>query len=67
MLDSKGQAVALVIGVDKLLGLTEDRVEIDWKRVRFERRDTEAAFVTSLSKDELLALAKFNAPKRQAD
>lgn len=67
MLDSKGQAVALIIGVDKLLGLTEDRVEIDWKQVRFERRDTEAAFVTSLSKDELRGLAKFSAPKRQAD
>lgn len=67
MLDSKGQVVALVIGVDKLLGLTEDRVEIDWKQVRFERRDAEAAFVTSLSKDELLGLAKFSGPKRQPD
>lgn len=64
--DRNGQVVALVVGIDKLLGLAEDRVEIEWKQVRFERRDdAEAGFVTPLSKDELRGLARFTEPKRQ--
>lgn len=65
VLDRNGQVIALIVGIDKLLGLTEDRIEIEWKQVRFERRDNVASFVTSLSKDDLRGLAKFNDPKRQ--
>jgi sporulation protein YlmC with PRC-barrel domain len=65
ILDRDGQVVGLVIGVDKLLGLTEDRVEIEWKQVRFERKDAVVSFVTPLTKDELRGLAKFTEPRRQ--
>lgn len=65
VLDRDGRVVALVIGIDKLLGLAEDRVEIDWKQVRFERKDAVVSFITQLSKDELRDQAKFTAPKRQ--
>jgi hypothetical protein len=65
VLDREGKVVALVIGIDKLFGLAEDHVEIDWKQVRFERKDAVASFVTPLTKDELRSQAKFTAPKRQ--
>ncbi|WP_185973588.1 PRC-barrel domain-containing protein [Ferrovibrio terrae] len=65
ILDRDGQAVGVVVGVDKMLGLAEDRVEIEWKQVRFERRDSVVSFVTPLSREELLAMAKFSPPKRQ--
>ena len=65
ILDRDGQVIALVVGIDKLLGLAEDRVEIEWKQVRFERRDAEVGFITALSKDELRGQAKFRPPKRQ--
>ncbi|MFN3398788.1 MAG: PRC-barrel domain-containing protein [Ferrovibrio sp.] len=65
ILDRDGRAVGLVIGVEKMLGLAEDRVEIEWKQVRFERRDTVASFVTSLTKENLRGLAKFTEPKRK--
>jgi hypothetical protein len=65
VLDRNGQVVALVVGIDKLLGLTEEHIEIDWKQVRFERRDAVAGFVTSLSKEELRGLARFTEPKRR--
>lgn len=64
ILDRDGRVVALVIGVDKLLGLTEDRVEIDWKQVRFQRNDAVVSFVTTMTKDELRDQAKFSPPKR---
>lgn len=65
VLDRDGRAVSLVISVEKMLGLAEDHIEIEWKQVRFERKDTVAAFVTPLSKNELRGLAKFTPPKRQ--
>lgn len=65
LLDRDGRVVSLIIGIDKLLGLAEDRVEIEWKQVRFERKDAVVSFVTPLSKDELRGLAKFIEPKRQ--
>lgn len=65
VIDRDGRVVALVIGVDKLLGLAEDHVEIEWKQVRFERKDATVSFVTSLSKEELRGKAKFTEPKRQ--
>lgn len=65
ILDRDGQVVGLIIGVDKLLGLAEDHVEIGWKQVRFERKDSVVSFVTSLTKDELRGLAKFSEPKRR--
>lgn len=65
ILDRDGQAVGVVIGVDKMLGLAEDRVEIEWKQVRFERKDSVVSFVTSLSREELRGMAKFSPPKRQ--
>lgn len=65
ILDRDGRVVALVIGIDKLLGLAEDRIEIEWKRVRFDRKDAVVSFVTPLSKDELRGQAKFSPPKRQ--
>ncbi|WP_341897410.1 PRC-barrel domain-containing protein [Ferrovibrio terrae] len=65
VLDRDGRVVALVVGIDKLLGLAEDRVEIDWKQVRFERKDAVVSFITQLSKDELRGQAKFSEPKRQ--
>jgi hypothetical protein len=64
ILDRDGQAVGLIVGVDKMLGLAEDRVEIEWKQVRFERKDAVASFVTPLTKDDLRGLAKFTEPKR---
>jgi len=65
ILDRDGRAVALVIGVDRLLGLVEQKIEVEWKYVRFERRDADVAFVTPFGKDELRAQAKFVPPKRQ--
>lgn len=65
ILDRDGRAVGLVIGVEKMLGLAEDHIEIEWKQVRFERKDAVASFVTPLTKDELRGLAKFTEPKRQ--
>lgn len=65
ILDRDGRAVSLIIGVDKLLGLAEDRIELEWKYVRFERKDTVVAFVTPFGKDELRAQAKFVPPKKQ--
>lgn len=65
ILDREGRTVSLIIGVDKLLGLAEDKIELEWKYVRFERKDTDVAFVTPLGKDELRAQAKFVPPKRQ--
>lgn len=60
-----GKVVGLVVGVDKLFGLAEDHIEIDWEQVRFERNDAVVNFVTSLTKEELRGLAKFTAPRRQ--
>jgi hypothetical protein len=65
ILDRDGRVVGLVIGVDKLLGLAEDRVEIEWKQVRFERKDAVVSFITPLTRDELRGLAKYTEPKRQ--
>ena len=65
VLDRDGRVVALVIGIDKLLGLAEDRIELDWEQVRFERKDAVVSFVTPLNKDELRGQAKFSPPKRQ--
>lgn len=65
ILDREGRAVSLIVGVDKLLGLAEDKIEVEWKYVRFERTDTAVAFVTPFGKDELRAQAKFVPPKRQ--
>lgn len=65
IMDREGHVISLIIGVDKLLGLAEDKVEIEWKQVRFERKDADASFITALSKDELRGLAKFTPPKRQ--
>lgn len=65
ILDREGRAVALIIGVDKLLGLAEDKIELGWQHLRFERRDADVAFVTPLNKDELRTQAKFVPPKRQ--
>lgn len=64
VIDREGQVIGLVVGVDKLLGLSQDRVEIDWKQVRFARRDAVVSFITPLSKDELRGQAKFSPPKR---
>jgi sporulation protein YlmC with PRC-barrel domain len=65
ILDRDGQAVGVVVGIDKMLGLAEDRVEIEWKQVRFERKDAVVTFVTPLSREELRGMAKFSPPKRQ--
>lgn len=65
ILDRDGRVIGLVIGVDKMLGLAEDHVEVEWKQVRFERKDAVASFVTPLTKDELRGLAKFTEPKRK--
>lgn len=65
ILDRDGRAVSVVIGIDKLLGLAEDKIEVEWKYVRLERKDAAVAFVTPLGKDELRAQAKFVPPKRQ--
>lgn len=65
ILDRDGQAVGLVVGVDQLFGLAEDRFEIEWKQVRFERKDEVVSFVTPLSREELRGMAKFTPPKRQ--
>lgn len=65
ILDREGRVVGLVVGVDKMLGLAEDHVEVEWKQVRFERKDTVGVFVTPLTKDDLRGLAKFTEPKRK--
>lgn len=65
ILDREGRVVGLVIGVDKMLGLAEDHIEIEWKQVRFEGKDAVASFVTPLTKEDLRGLAKFTEPKRQ--
>lgn len=64
ILDREGRVVGLVIGVEKLLGLAEDHVQVDWQQVRFERRDAVVSFITPLTKTDLRGLAKFNAPER---
>jgi len=64
ILDREGRVVGLVIGVEKMLGLAEDHVQVDWKQVRFERRDAVVSFITPLTKNDLRGLAKFTAPKR---
>jgi hypothetical protein len=65
ILDRDGRTVGLVIGVEKMLGLAEDHVEVEWKQVRFERKASVVRFITSLTKEELRSLAKFNEPKRK--
>lgn len=65
LLDQQGQALALIIGVNKLFGLSQEHIELPWDKVRLERKDAAVGFVTPLSKDELNALAKFSPPKRQ--
>jgi hypothetical protein len=65
IVDRKGQVIALVVGVDKLLGLAEDRIEVEWAQVRIQHGDTSASFVTALGKDDLRHLAKFTEPKRK--
>ncbi len=65
ILDRDGRTVGLVIGVEKMLGLAEDHVEVEWKQVRFERKDSVVSFITPLTKDELRGLAKFTEPKRK--
>jgi len=65
VVDRKGQVIALVVGVDKLLGLAEDWIEIEWAQVRVQHSDASASFVTALSKDDLRHLAKFTEPKRR--
>jgi hypothetical protein len=64
ILDREGRVVGLVIGVEKMLGLAEDHVQVEWKQVRFERRDAVVSFTTPLTKTDLRGLAKFDAPKR---
>ncbi len=65
ILDRDGRTVGLVIGVEKMLGLAEDHIEVEWKQVRFERKDSVVSFITPLTKEDLRGLAKFNEPKRK--
>lgn len=65
LLDQQGNALALIVGVNKLFGLAQDQIEIPWDKVRFERKDMSVSFVTPLSKDELSGMAKFSPPRRQ--
>lgn len=65
LLDQQGNALALIVGVNKLFGLTQEHIEVPWDKVRFERKDATVGFVTPLSKDELNSMAKFTPPRRQ--
>lgn len=65
LLDRQGNALALIVEVNKLFGLTHEHIEVPWDKVRFERKDATVSFVTPLSKDELGDLAKFSPPKRK--
>ncbi|WP_300303530.1 PRC-barrel domain-containing protein [Ferrovibrio sp.] len=62
VVDQNGKVLSVIIGIDRLLGLTEERVEIEWRHLRLEIRDKDAAFVTDLSRDELR-----NMPKARPD
>lgn len=64
LLDQQGNALALIVGVNKLFGLAQDQIEVPWDKVRFERKDAAVSFVTALSKEELSGMAKFTPPKR---
>jgi len=65
ILDQQGNALALIVGVNKLFGLAQEQIEVPWDKVRFERKDATVGFVTPLNKDELNDMAKFTSPKRQ--
>lgn len=65
LLDQQGNALALIVGVNKLFGLSQEHIEVPWDKVRFERKDAAAGFVAPLSKDELNSMAKFTPPRRQ--
>lgn len=58
VVDQNGKVVSVIIGIDRLLGLTEERVEVEWRHLRLEIRDKDAAFVTDLSRDDLRNLPK---------
>lgn len=64
LLDQRGKALALIVGVNKLFGLAQDQIEVPWDKVRFERKDAAVRFVTPLSREELNGMAKFAPPKR---
>ncbi|MFN4277724.1 MAG: PRC-barrel domain-containing protein [Ferrovibrio sp.] len=58
VVDRSGKVVSVIVGIDRLLGLTEERVEVEWRHLRLEMRDKDAAFVTDLSRDDLRNLPK---------
>lgn len=58
VVDRNGKVVSVIVGIDRLLGLTEERVEVEWRHLRLEMRDKDAAFVTDLSRDDLRNLPK---------
>ena len=64
LLDQQGNALALIVGVNKIFGLARDHIEVPWDKVRFERKDAGGSFVTPLDRDQLGDLAKFSPPKR---
>lgn len=62
VVDQDGKVLSVIIGIDRLLGLTEERVEVEWRHLRLEIRDKDAAFVTDLTRDDLR-----NQPKARPD
>lgn len=58
VVDRNGKVVSVIVEIDRLLGLTEERVEVEWRYLRMEMRDKDAAFVTDLSRDDLRNLPK---------
>ncbi|WP_374466736.1 PRC-barrel domain-containing protein [Ferrovibrio sp.] len=58
IVDPDGKILAVIIGIDRLFGLTEEQVEMEWRHLRLERHDKDAAFITDLSTDELRKLPK---------
>jgi sporulation protein YlmC with PRC-barrel domain len=58
VVDQNGKVFSVIIGIDRLLGLTEERVEVEWRHLRLEIRDKDAAFVTDLTRDDLRNLPK---------
>lgn len=58
VVDQNGKVFSVIIGIDRLLGLTEERVEVEWRHLRLEIRDKDAAFVTDLTRDDLRSLPK---------
>lgn len=58
IVDQDGKVSAIIVGIDRLFGLAEDRIEMEWRHLRLERQDKDTAFVTDLSPDELRRLPK---------